>query len=47
MIEIGAGITIGGGIIIGDTPAFFTTNYFITEDGNQLSTEDGNKLIEE
>lgn len=47
MIEIGAGITIGGAVIIGDYPAFTTYNYLITEDSNNLTTETGDDFIEE
>jgi len=47
MIEIGAGITIGGAVIIGDVDAFTTYNYFITEDSNNLTTETGDQFVEE
>jgi hypothetical protein len=47
MIEIGAGITIGPGIILGDTPAFIVVYYFVTEDDQQLITENDLNLIEE
>jgi hypothetical protein len=47
MIEIQGGVTIGGGIIIGDVPVVIPTGFFITEDNNDLITEDGNNLIED
>jgi hypothetical protein len=47
MIELGAGITVGPGIIIGDTPVFFTANLFVTEDDNFLIAETDQNFIEE
>jgi len=47
MIEIQGGVTIGGGIIIGDIPVIIPIVFFITEDNNDLITEDDNNLIEE
>jgi hypothetical protein len=47
MIEIHSGVTIGGGIVIGNTPVVIPTGFFITEDNNDLITEDGNNLIED
>ena len=47
MIEIGQGIEIGPGIIIGDTPVFFTPVLFITEDNNFLVSELDQNFIEE
>jgi hypothetical protein len=47
MIELGAGITVGPGIIIGDTPVFFTANLFVTEDDNFLISEINQNFIEE
>ena len=44
MIEIGAGITIGGAVIIGDVDAFTSYNYFITEDSNNRSEEHTSEL---
>jgi len=47
MIELGAGITVGAGIIIGDVPVFFTPVFFITEDENFLISETNQNFIEE
>ena len=47
MIQIGGGITIGSGIIIGDTPVFVTITNFITEDANNLISENNDQFIEE
>jgi hypothetical protein len=47
MIEIQGGITIGPGIIIGDTPVFFTPIFFVTEEDNFLISETDQNFIEE
>ena len=47
MIEIGAGISIGPGITIGQVPVFVTITDFITEDSNYLVSESGDNFIEE
>lgn len=47
MINIGAGITIGPGIVIGNTPAIIIITDFITEDSNFLISETGENFIEE
>ena len=47
MIEIGAGISIGPGIVIGQVPAIVTITDFITEDSNYLISETGDNFIEE
>lgn len=47
MIELGAGITVGPGIIIGDTPVFFVPVFFDTENDNLLVSETGQNFIEE
>lgn len=48
MIEIGAGITIGGGIVLGQVPAIVTITDFTTEDSLYfLVDESGNNFIEE
>jgi hypothetical protein len=47
MIELGPGITVGPGIIIGDTPVFFTPVFFVTEDDNFLVSETDQNFIEE
>jgi hypothetical protein len=47
LIELGPGITVGPGIIIGDVPVFFTPVYFITEDENFLVSETDQNFIEE
>jgi hypothetical protein len=47
MIELGAGITVGPGIIIGDTPVFFTPVFFVTEEDNFLISETDQNFIEE
>jgi len=47
MIELGAGITVGPGIIIGDTPVFFDPVFFITEDNNFLISQIDQNFIEE
>jgi hypothetical protein len=46
-IIVEGGITIGGGIIIGDVPVFISINNFITENSNNLITETGDQFIEE
>ena len=46
-IEIQGGISIGGGIIIGNVPVIITYNDFITEDGNFLVTETNDNFVEE
>jgi hypothetical protein len=45
-LEIGGGITIGGGIVITLTPAD-PNNYICTELDQRLLTEDSNNLITE
>lgn len=45
-IEIGGGIQIGPGILIGDYTELVPV-FFITEDNNQLVTENDQQLIEE
>jgi hypothetical protein len=45
MIEIQGGITIGGGIIIGDVPV--TIVEFVTEDDLFLISQTGDQFIEE
>lgn len=47
MIEVGAGITIGPGIVLGQVPAIVTITDFITEDNFYLVSESGNNFIEE
>ena len=47
MIEVGAGITIGPGIVLGQVPVFVTVTDFITEDSLYLIDESGNNFIEE
>jgi serine acetyltransferase len=47
MIEIGAGITIGPGIVIGNRRAIVVITDFITEDSNFLISETGENFIEE
>lgn len=49
MIEIFSGITIGGGITIGDVPVAppGADVYFVTQDDVFLITESGEYLIEE
>jgi serine acetyltransferase len=47
MIEIGSGITIGPGIIIGNRAAIIVITDFITEDNNYLISETGDNFIEE
>jgi len=47
MIEVGAGITFGAGITLGNVPAFETVYYFITEDDVFLITENDFNLIQE
>jgi hypothetical protein len=47
MIEIGNGIQVGGGIIIGQVNAIFVIVDFITEDNNNLISETGDQFIEE
>ena len=47
MIELGAGITVGPGIIIGDVPVFFTPTLFITENDTFLVSETDQNFIEE
>jgi hypothetical protein len=47
MIQIGGGITIGTGIIIGNSPVFVTITDFITEDANNLISENSDQFIEE
>jgi hypothetical protein len=47
MIEVGGGITIGPGIVLGQVPVFVTITDFITEDNNYLVSESGYNFIEE
>jgi hypothetical protein len=47
MIEVGAGITIGPGITLGQVPVFVTITDFISEDNLYLITEFGDNFIEE
>lgn len=47
MIEIQGGITVGGGIIIGQVDAIFVITDFVTEDNNNLISETGDQFIEE
>jgi hypothetical protein len=48
MIEVGAGISIGPGITLGDVPVFVTITQFITEDSaNFLVDQSDNNFIEE
>lgn len=47
MIQIGAGITIGPGIVIGNKAAIVVINDFISEDSNFLISETGDNFIEE
>jgi hypothetical protein len=48
MIEVGAGITIGPGITLGNVPVFVSITDFVTEDGlNFLVDESNNNFIEE
>lgn len=47
-IEIGSGITIGPGIVIGDKAIVAVINPFVTEDGlDNLISETGDQFIEE
>ena len=48
MIEVGAGIAIGPGIVVGQRPVPGIAIDFVEEDGTTLFiTENGNQLIEE
>jgi hypothetical protein len=48
MIEVGNGITIGPGIVLGQQPVFVVITDFVTEDGlNYLISESGDNFIEE
>jgi hypothetical protein len=47
MIEIGPGIIIGLGIVIGNKAAISVITDFITEDSNFLISETGDNFIEE
>lgn len=45
MLEVGEGIQIGPGILLGTGSEVI--NYLITEDNNNLTTETGLRFIEE
>jgi len=47
MIDIGPGITIGAGIVIGNKAAIVVITDFITQDSNFLISETGDNFIEE
>jgi hypothetical protein len=47
MIEVGAGITFGAGITLGNEPAIVTIYYFVTEDDSLLITQNDFNLIAE
>lgn len=48
MIEIGGGIEIGAGIVIGDVPAIIVYDYFVTENGtDNLVTQNNDPFVEE
>ena len=45
MIEIGPGITVGAGIILGDIPVAIAD--FVTQDDNSLISETGDQFVTE